>query len=535
MARKKRTVATIDAETDPFLYGREPNPFCWGFYDGDSYVDFWGDDSTEQLIDYLRDLDGVTIYAHNGGKFDFFFLLPWLDPDLMIINGRIAKATMFEGAIELRDSWLILPMSLSTMQKDATDYTWFEREKREKYRREILNYLRSDCIYLHEWVTRFIDQFGNGLTLAGAAFKQLKKTGYDVTKSYNDYDEKFRAFYYGGRVQCFQVGAFTGHFKYYDINSAYPETMLSKHWHGTQYIELLRLPDPEKYGGSWFAEIDAVSYGALPCRGDDGRLHFYNDDAVRRYFVTGHEINAGLDTGTLTIKNVIRAYRPLFTADFSEYVNRFYAMKNEAGADLEKTPENPDAKARYIFAKLMLNSAYGKFGQDGRKFEKFCICEFGEWPDGEGWLPYADTETGQRLFVRPDPQDSFFNVATAASITGAVRAKLWRTICAAKNPLYCDTDSLICENADIELGRELGQWKVEAEPVEVYIAQRKMYAMKDANGATKTASKGVRLTFEQIKEGVLTKQNLTFYRDAPAYSLKYGQRFFSREVAFKNI
>ena len=536
MAKKsKRHIATIDAETDPFLYGREPSPFCWGFFDGDSYVDFWGGDCTNQLIDYLRDLDGLIIYAHNGGKFDFFFLLPWFDADIMLINGRIAKATMFNGAIEFRDSMLILPMGLSAFQKDEIDYSWFEKEKREKYKREILKYLRADCVYLHQWVEKFIEQFGNGLTLAGAAFKQLKKTGYEVNRSYNDYDERFRKFYYGGRVQCFQVGAFQGNYKYYDINSAYPETMLSKHWHGTQYIEHLRLPDPEKYGGSWFAEVDAISYGALPFRGDDGRLHFYNDETVRRYFVTGHEINAGIDTNTLIIKNVVKSYRPLFTEDFSEYVEKFYAMKNEAGALLDKNPDDQNARASYIFAKLLLNSAYGKFGQDGRKFEKFIICEFGEWPEGEGWLPYADTETGQRIFVRPDPQDSFFNVATAASITGAVRAKLWRTICASTNPIYCDTDSLICEDANVELGRELGQWKLEAEPVEVYIAQRKMYAMKDAKGEVKTASKGVRLSFEQIRDGVLSGKNITFYRDAPAYSIKYGPRFFSREVNFKDI
>lgn len=526
MARKKKRIATIDAETDPFKYEREPFPFCWGFFDGDSYVDFWGDNCTEQLIEFISDEDGLIIYAHNGGKFDFFFLLPYLDPDIMMINGRIAKATLFGGKVEIRDSWLILPLSLKQMDKDETDYTWFEKEKREKYKKEILAYLRSDCVYLHEWVANFIGEFGNNLTLAGAAFKQLKKTGYEIGKSFNDYDERFREFYFGGRVQCFEVGALKGKFKMFDINSAYPEAMMSKHWWGSQYIEHLKLPDFSK-GGSWFAEIEAKSLGALPHRGDDGKLYFSADNQVRRYFATGHEIIAGVETGTLEIVKVHKSYRPLFTESFEEYVTKFYALKDEAKASGDKTS--------YLFAKLMLNSAYGKFGQDGRKFEKFCICDFGEWPEGEGWLPYSDTPTGERIFSRPDPQESFFNVATAASITGAVRAKLWRALCASDRPLYCDTDSIICADSDVPLGKALGEWELELEPTEVYIAQRKMYALRDGAGKVKTASKGVRLTFDEIKEGVETGRNITTYRDAPAYSLKYGARFFSREVNFSSI
>lgn len=534
MANKKRRIATIDCETDPFQHGEEVFPFCWGFFDGDNYYDFWGDNCTEQLIECLKEEEGIIVYAHNGGKFDFHYLLPYLDESIMMINGRIAKATLFDGKIEIRDSYLILPMALSQFQKDEIDYNNFKKSKREKYKKEILKYLRGDCIYLHEWTSKFIDQFGGGLTLAGAAFKQLKKTGYEITRSFDDYDSKFRPFYYGGRVQCFEVGAFNEELKFFDINSAYPETMQDEHWFGNQYIEHVRLPEGES--GSWFAEIEAISRGALPYRPEgELKLYFPDDNNVRRYLATGHEINAGLETGTLQIKNVIKSYRPLFTQSFIEYVKKFYQMKNDAAAALEKNPNDTYAKALYTFAKLMLNSAYGKFGQDGRKFEKFSICDFGEWPEGDGWTPFADTPTGQMVFSRPDPQDSFFNVATAASITGAVRAKLWRTICSAERPLYCDTDSIICKNVDVPLGDKLGEWKIEMEPTEVYIAQRKMYAMKDANGKEKVASKGVRLTFEQIKTGVLTGENITFYKDAPSFSLKYGQRFSHRVIDFKNI
>jgi len=526
VARKKRRVCTLDAETEPFKYGRVPKPFTWGFLDGDHYADFWGEDCTDQLIDYLSTEENLLVYAHNGGKFDFHYLLPYLDQDLLIINGRIAKATMFNGAIELRDSWLILPLGLAQMQKDVIDYSWFEVENREKHKPDILKYQKSDCEYLYNYVTAFRKSYGNGLTLAGSAFKQLKKTGYEVGKTYVNYDDRFRPYYYGGRVQCFKTGTFEGDHLYIDINSAYPYAMKDKHWQGSQYIEHLRLPEKSK-NGSWFASIDAVSDGALPYRGEDGRLYFPTDKKVRTYHVTGWEINAGLDTNTLEIKKVHKSYRPLFTEDFSAYVDKFFELRKEAKAAGDKTAD--------LFAKLMLNSAYGKFGQDGRKFEKFCIEDFGNWPEGEGWEPYADTPTGQMLFSKPDPQDSFFNVSTAASITGYVRAYLWRAICDSDDPLYCDTDSIICRDFKGEVGKELGQWDIEARPVEVHIAQRKMYAMKMGDGETKTASKGVRLSFDEIKSGVVSGKNITTKRDAPAFSLKYGPRFTERETDFKNI
>jgi len=527
MARTKTRVATIDAETDPFLHGRVPAPFCWGYYDGDVYADFWGDDCSEQLIEYLQtEPDKIIIYAHNGGKFDFHFLLPWLDQDLMIINGRIAKATLFNGRVELRDSWLILPVGLAAMQKDAIDYNNFEREKREHHKRAILDYLKSDCVYLHKWVTMFRDNYGDGLTLAGAAFKQLKLTGYEIGRTGDDYDSLFRQYYFGGRVQCFNVGSFTGEHLYIDINSAYSYAMTFDHWHGSQYFEHLRMPEKDG-NGSWFAEIDAISRGALPYRGDDGRLYFPDDGKVRRYMATGWEILAGVETGTLDIVDVIRTFRPMFKRSFTAYVDKFFQIKQQAEKD-------GDAAMR-LFAKLFLNSCYGKFGQDGRKFEKFALCDFGGWPEGDDWAPYSDTPTGQLIFSRPDPQDSFFNVSTAASITGFVRAYLWRAICDSDGVLYCDTDSIMCRSTRVKTGSALGEWDIEARPVELHIAQRKMYALRMADGSTKTASKGVRLSFDEIKAGVESGQSLTQKRDAPAFSLKYGARFVERETDFSTI
>ncbi len=536
MARSEKRIMALDAETDPFLYGREPKPFVWGLYDGEQFNHFWGDNCNEQLIEYLQDEEDIIIYAHNGGRFDYFFLLDYLDPDLSIINGRIAKATLFGGKIELRDSYLILPLPLSENKKDDIDYQLMEQEKRNYNKTEIINYLKTDCLSLYNWVSDFRNEFGSGLTLAGSAFKELGKTEYPKQKTFESYDEKFRPFYFGGRVQCFETGAFKMSMEYVDINSAYPDAMMRQHWCGSQYMEHLKLPELDH--GSWFAEIDAVSRGALPVR-VNSKLYFPDDNQVRRYKVTGWEINAGLETGTLDIHKVFRSYRPLFTHSFDEYVNKFFAMKLEAEKGMEATKgKNPIAYAQFKskrqFAKLMLNSCYGKFGQDGRKFENFYLGNAGEKPDDENYKLYS-MYGDKWIFSRPDPANSFYNVCTAASVTGYVRAYLWRSICQSEKPLYCDTDSIICGKFHGPISDQLGDWDLEAIPTEAYIAQRKMYAMKLQDGTTKVASKGVRLTYEQIKAGVVSGQSIRTDRDAPAFSLKYGARFTSRETNFENI
>lgn len=526
MARKQKRVLTLDAETDPFKYGRAPKPFVWGLYDGEHYVDFWGDDCTAHLIEYLQDESDVIIYAHNGGKFDFFFLLLWLDPDIFMINGRIAKATLFDGSIELRDSWLILPLPLSAHDKDTIDYSKMEREERDQHKNEILRYLKKDCVSLHEWVMNFRNQFGGKLTLASSAFAQLKKTNYPLESTYEQFDSTFRNFYFGGRVQCFDTGFFSGPLKYVDINSAYPYAMTFRHWQGGNYVEHLKLPDPDK-NGSWFADIEVKSYGALPFR-HEGKLYFPDDGLTRRYFASGWEINAGLETASLKIQKVHRVYKPMFTHTFTEYVDKFFAMKLDAEKKGDKTTRQ--------FAKLMLNSCYGKFGQDGREFKKFRLCDFGEVPvDFPDWELHAETDFLKTIFERPDPIDRFYNVATAASITAFVRAYLWKAIVNSDGVLYCDTDSLICRGFGGAVSDKLGDWGLEARVDEAYIAQRKMYALLTDTGEKKTASKGVRLSFEQIKEGVLSGVDILTEKDAPAFSLKYGARFFSRKTDFKNI
>lgn len=109
-----RAFAVIDSETDPFLKGRIPEPFVWGFYDGYEFRHYTHD-TVHSLIKDISEKK-IIVYAHNGGRFDYHFLLPYMEAydHIKIINGRLAQ--FFIDKAEFRDSFNILPVALKKFE-----------------------------------------------------------------------------------------------------------------------------------------------------------------------------------------------------------------------------------------------------------------------------------------------------------------------------------------------------------------------------------------------------------------------------------
>lgn len=123
----------------------------------------------------------------------------------------------------------------------------------------------------------------------------------------------------------------------------------------------------------------------------------------------------------------------------------------------------------------------------------------------------------------------FYNVATAASITGFVRAFLMKSIQATQNPLYCDTDSIVCENASkLLIGDKLGEWKSEGTGNLGAIAGKKLYAF-NIGKEWKIASKGCKLTKDQIF-AIARGESITYEPIAPTFSIKSEPRFIDRLI-----
>ncbi len=532
----KKTIAVVDTETDPFAQGVVVAPFCLGFDTGDRYVEFWGDDCVKQFFDYLATLtaegEEFIIYAHNGGKFDFFFFLPFLDADQtpLIMGGRLVKI-FFQGQ-EFRDSFAIIPQALSSYQKDEISYDNFTRDKREKHKGEILRYMRSDCAYTRDLITGFHDMFGDKLTIASAALCMLNSFhGFEKIGSAG-MDERFRQYYFGGRNQCFETGVLRpkhgDKFFLYDRNSMYPAEMRDTLHPISNRPELQTKIDKD----TDFACIEAINRGALPFRDEKGGLDFTVGRGT--FYATIHEINAGLDTGTLDIIRVKHAWKFDRKATFDEFVNLFYGRRIIAKAELDKV--------RDILYKLCLNSPYGKFALNPRKFKQWAMT-VGEVPEPqatkdnpEGWSLH--TQSGD-LFIwsRPSPRKGgFYNVATAASITGAARANLLRNLALAKRPIYCDTDSIICEGFRGELNdTELGYWALEATGNRVAVAGKKLYTLYNSadleatGNAVKKASKGVRLTAQEIVS-VCNGNEVIYENPVPKFNLDGTADFITRRI-----
>jgi hypothetical protein len=531
-AKDKPRIAVIDYETDPFKYGRIPRPFVAGFYDGEIYREFWGDDCVQQLVDWLTydAPHAYLIFAHNGGKFDFFLMLEHLENPVKIINGRIVSAKL--GRHELRDSFAIIPIGLGAYQKDEIDYAKFERECREQHRAEICNYLRGDCVYLHELVSAFVARFTAKITVGSTAIAELRKFHpFDQQREWHD--QKFRPFYFGGRVEAIETGILDGDWKVIDVNSMYPHVMADyDHPTGREYLVSYSAVMDKKGRMSgfarapfYFAHIECRQDGAFPTRVKDQPLNFHVEHG--EFWVTSHELKAAVELGLVSQVKVKSVHVPLKTIRFREFVE-FWMAEKIAG-------KLTGDKIRELFAKFMLNSAYGKFGTNPDNYKDFMIQHQGDDMPPEPWSISSSHQCGVNLWEKDAQTKRYFDVATAASITSAARSVLLRALRNSRRPIYCDTDSIICEGTgNIELDpSRLGAWKLEAEGDRIAIAGKKLYALKQGDKFVKLASKGVRLTgasvFDLCRGGRVEWEN-----DAPSFSLKKPATFIKRKIALQN-
>jgi DNA polymerase elongation subunit (family B) len=540
MPRKKKTpaeIAVLDFETDPFRFGRTPLPFVCGVLWRGVYAEFWGADCADQAADYLASIDTpLMVYAHNGGRFDFFFLLKRLSNPIKLINARIVSAKL--GRHELRDSWAIMPFSLATFQKTPIDYRKFEPEVRDQHREEICAYLHDDCRDLMTLCVAFVERFGFQLTIAGTAMKQLTKL--HPQESCNEgHDERLRPYYFGGRVECFESGIQRGKFKVYDVNSMYPAVMSAfDHPLGAKYLEVAS-PTLDRNGWLrgypsclYFCEVEGTNLGALPVRLKEG-LSFTQEEGI--FQTTSHELRAAIELGKFHVKQIRKALIPHEVQSFGDFVDVFTAEKIKAKREKDRIGE--------LFAKLILNSAYGKFGQDPRNFLDYYIqvrgvngapqCGLcGHCLSGQGMCTTWELQESADQWViwgKPTPSLRFFDVGIAASVTSAARAVLMRGIAGAVRPMYCDTDSIICEElADVVIDDyALGAWKHEASGTRIALAGKKLYALFDGKEPVKWASKGTKLSPDDIAK-VAKGGEVTWQSDAPNFSLTGAVKFVER-------
>jgi hypothetical protein len=468
--KKSYLLTVLDYETDPFEQDVVPEPFCVGVYDAYEFKSYWAPDCSNWFVQWLETRPDSIVYAHNGGNFDFMFLRPWWRGQPKIINGRITEVQI--GRHILRDSYKILPVPLRDFQtKKDIDYNKLKRAHREKNRVEIIEYLKWDCITLFDNVKGFIDEFGFNLTIGSAAIHELERF-HEYEHLSPGIDAWIRDYFFGGRNQCFEVGELKGKWNVYDVNSMYPYVMRNfKHPIGEPTCENKII----RKGKTAFITVEGKNYGALPSRAEDGSLDFTVEKGTFR--TTIHEFEAALATGTFEPTRILNTIEFSKWGTFEEFVDHFYTLRLKAKKDKNA--------AKIIFYKLVLNNAYGKFASNPANFSDYAITDALLDPK-EGWQIHAAIGGGFHLWGKPITVRGwhYFNVATGASITGAARATLLRALAKAKRPIYCDTDSIICEALDADLdASKLGAWKHEGDGSHMAIAGKKTYTLYKPVGA----------------------------------------------------
>jgi hypothetical protein len=559
----ERPVYTADSETDPFLYRRKPLPFIWGLYGGSTNYRVF--DSTKSFVEYIAPKK-ILVFAHNGGKFDWMYLLPFIEEQVkaQVINGRIVS--MLLGNAELRDSFAIIPEPLSKFgNKKEIDYKLLEADVRHLHMEEIKDYLYQDCKGLYDAVVAYRRIAGTKRTIASNALAFAKKIGIDPGKSNHRFDTRMRKFYYGGRVECFRPGSIEDVYLL-DIHSAYPFAMIHDHATGTDFHRIGSLKGLTKDEvNRCFIKLTCNSQGAFPVRtkGVGGGISF--PEGFGEFRITGWEYNVAKEFGLISKETILSVRHTTDTINFKPYVDHWYAFK-AAHSEKDKFGVLLDP-VNYTIGKIMQNSLYGKLAQNPARYYdyKFCpagtpICEGEPDPDNDklcglcgekmndhGWQlhrEYTDHEIHRRSSLWKykfemgeewQAKAIYKNVATGASITGFTRAHLLRAMCTIGRPhiIYCDTDGIVCDGtadlSGIRFTPALGDWGLDDHAPLGHFAGKKLYGIRLSTGKHKIASKGSKLAFADL-ERLINGETVTWENPAPSFAIDGSVTFVRRNI-----
>jgi len=418
---------------------------------------------------------GWHLYAHNGGRFDFLHLLPWLISEGRSLGFRFAAIPAGKsGGIQILDIWKVtkkgkrdgkgkwrlldsiklIPLALDkackTFKLTGKDSLPLDTHESDS-RWEVYN--RQDCEALWSVLGRFHamveDNLGGevGITTPATAMKtwRRKYLTHKIPRGEDAHEFVFST-YCGGRVEVFQREASA--LSYYDINSSYPAVMREPMpcdepiwWQGEPPEVFLR--SDSEYVGFVEADVELDEYiPPLPVKRDSKLL-----------FPTGR-VSGRWDWAELSlVRGCIRRWgrsvwfksKPLLRT----MVEDLYPYR-------DKSRQGYDEGLAYV-VKILLNSLYGKFGQNALRRKVV------PWDENlpKGAIPVDGTAESPVWYIDEEVTAPYIMPQIAAHVTSLARIKLYRHMVAAGDALaYCDTDSIIT-SGQLETSTALGELKDE--------------------------------------------------------------------------
>ncbi len=424
---------------------------------------------------------GYTYYCHNGGGFDFLFFLPWLMRNLerkglsmMLIpvgNSRLLSIHVRVkgqkwGGWKFVDSLRTIPMGLDKAGKSfgtgrkllgtgevlALDGTPFSLDTHSSDPAwEVYN--RQDCKLLYDVLEVAHDmvenEFGGemGLTAPATAMKTFRRAFLHAPINRDTATHAFvREGYFGGRTEAhINEGRYLSD---YDLNSSYPDAMR----------KLMPVGDAQVWGSSpppqgWrndrigFCRVtvhvpDDIALPPLPVRADGA--YFPEDSGLdgKLLFPTGKlkgvwewdELQNAIANGCSILEwheSVWYRAGPLL----AEFVETLYRYRDKAhcfrchgliGSDYHCAVCNEPGYLVGLdaWAKLLLNSLYGKTGQ---RPERMAYHTSGDPEMPEGSMPLVSEDPNCPVWVSHSEVDSpFIMPQIAARVTAIARVALYR-------------------------------------------------------------------------------------------------------------
>lgn len=480
------------------------NIYAIGLYDGKNawVLKDENKDNDYFIENFLNQLENKDIiYAHNGGKFDFRFILDFLDnrgikKRLLIINGRVVKLKFRynKNRLEFRDSFSILPTSLARLTKDFN----VEHQKlKMDYKLGIKDpnfddYFANDLKGLYEVLNLSKSLLNKSTIASNSLYDFITSSQIETIKNEQIVEDRFRYGYFGGRTEVFKM--LGSDLYYYDVNSLYPYVMLKEYPYpiANNFSIVAGNFNPEKLS-YWKIEAecpDDLLIPVLPVKREDGELIFPKGRINGWYY--SPEIKLAIKMGYKI--RFIQGYE--FKKNgfiFKEYIEKKYLEKKASKG------------AKREIAKLLMNSLYGKFGQrrDEQTYVEISKNEFDRISNEHLYETIAIV--GNSYYKIKEKQNfysDFIHPEIAGLVTSYARTELyeWFLMAGLENVYYCDTDSMII-NKEIDakfIGSEIGQMKLEANIKEFVALAPKMYSyISKDDMEVRTRAKG--FPYESIK------------------------------------
>lgn len=452
------------------------NLLMLGFFDGEHYYHFRNEADFLEFI-LQKKYDGWRLFAHFGGRYDLNFIFDHIRTrsdircSFYCSGSLVIRLTIMwkRYKVHLCDSYRLFYNPRDGSQTRTTDKMGLaaltkafgvEHQKQAfefenmQYGKALIEYNEYDCRGLYEVIDKFFKETGVfSETYASHALRLWRKEFLRETiwKPRPDVLDLARASYVGGRVEIFKF--ISPHVFCYDVNSMYPYVMQSPI--PTDFIgESHQLTD--KYYGFCDAEVyvPEVYTPVLPVRLE--KLYF--PSGVFRGTFTTEELIAAEIRGC-SIQKIHKIYYFRCSEIFKEYVLKLYALKQSSGEPTR------------TIAKGLLNSLYGKFGQNPTK-KVYCTEDIA--PDGAYPIVYPDGTPSGFAYYERTGRNAYLLPHISSSITSKARLHLLQKL--DDRSYYCDTDSVFTD-VPMSVSRKLGEWS-EVGQGEVSFIQPKLYKFK---------------------------------------------------------